>query len=139
MARPGLPGQLPEMAGGIEATIRVEGLNQLVRTMRKAGIDMADLKEANKAAGTIVATRGRGVAPRLTGKLAASIRPSKTARKAVVRAGGSNIRYARFQEFGSSKNTAKHYLYGSAEYTQPQWLPQYEIEMSRIIARINGG
>jgi len=126
------------MAGGIEATIRVQGLNDLVKTMRKAGIDMSDLKEANKAAGTIVATRGKSVAPRLTGKLAASIRPSKTARKAVVRAGGSTLRYAKFQEFGSSKNTAKHYLYGSAEYTQPEWLPQYELEMSRIIARIKG-
>jgi len=88
MALPGLPGQLPEMAGGIEAKVQVKGINDLVRTMRKAGIDMADLKEANKAAGTIVATRGKSVVPRLTGKLAASIRPSKTARKAVVRAGG---------------------------------------------------
>ena len=126
------------MAGGIEATVNVPGLRQLVTTMRKAGIDMADLKEANKAAGTIVATRGKGVAPRLTGKLAASIRPSKTARKAVVRAGGSNIRYARFQEFGSRKNRATHYLYGSAEWTQPQWVPEYERELSRIVARIKG-
>jgi HK97 gp10 family phage protein len=127
------------MAGGIEATIRVQGLNDLVRTMRKAGVDMADLKQANKAAGSIVATRGKAVAPRLTGKLAASIRPSKTARKAVVRAGGSTLRYARFQEFGTVKNRAHHYLWGSAEYTQPEWLPQYELEMTRIIARIKGG
>jgi HK97 gp10 family phage protein len=127
------------MAGGIEARVNVPGLRQLVTTMRKAGIDMADLKEANRAAGTIVATRGKAVVPRgATGRLAASIRPSKTARKAVVRAGGSGIRYARFQEFGSSKNRAHHYLYGSAFQTQPQWVPEYERELSRIVARIKG-
>jgi HK97 gp10 family phage protein len=126
------------MAGGIEATVNVPGLKDLVRLMRKAGVDMADLKEANKAAGSIVATRGKSVAPRMTGKLAASIRPSKTARKAVVRAGGSGIRYARFQEFGTRKNSAKHYLYGSAEWTQPQWVPKYEHDLSVIMSRIRG-
>lgn len=126
------------MSGGIDTTIRVRGLAQLVRTMRKAGIDMADLKEANREAGQIVATAGKGVAPRRTGALAASIRPAKTARKAVVRAGGARLRYARFQEFGTSKNRAHHYLYGSAFRTQPTWVPEYERELSRIMARIKG-
>lgn len=126
------------MAGGIEATVNVPGLRQLVTTMRRAGVDMADLKEANRAAGEIVSVGGRQAAPRRTGALAASIRPSKTARKAVVRAGGYGIRYARFQEFGSRKNRATHYLYGSAWRTQPQWVPEYERELSRIVARIQG-
>lgn len=126
------------MAGEIEATVNVPGLAKLVRTMRKAGIDMSDLKAANQAAGSIVSAGGRQSAPRRTGALAASIRPSKTARKAVVRAGGGRIRYARFQEFGSSKNEATHFLYGSAERTQPEWVPEYERELSRIMARIQG-
>lgn len=128
----------PEMAGAVDVKVNVPGLRQLVTTMRKAGIDMADLKSANQAAGGIVASAGRQVAPNATGALARSIRPSKTARKAVVRAGGGKIRYARFQEFGSRKNRATHYLYGSAWRTQPQWVPEYERELSRIVARIHG-
>lgn len=124
------------MAEGMR--LEVKGLNKLVSSMRKAGIDLADMKAANKAAGEIVATAGRTVSPRLTGKLASSIRPANQARRARVVAGGGGIRYARFQEFGSSKNVAQHYLYGSAERTQPTWSAEYAREMSRILARIQG-
>lgn len=106
--------------------------------MRKAGVDIQDLKDANKRAGTIVATAGKAAVPSLTGTLGTSIRPGTAARKAVVRAGGGRIRYARFQEFGSSKNSAKHYLYGSAERTQPEWLAAYEQELIVIIGKVSG-
>jgi HK97 gp10 family phage protein len=118
--------------------LEVEGLNKLVSTMRKAGIDMSDMKQANKKAGTIVANAGRDVAPRRTGRLAASIKPANQARRARVRAGGGGIRYARFQEFGSSKNEARHYLYGSAAKTRDEWLPAYEWELNIILSRIQG-
>jgi hypothetical protein len=106
--------------------------------MRKAGLDLKDMKQANKKAGTIVANAGRQVAPRDTGRLAASIKPAQQARRAVVRAGGGGVRHARFQEFGTKKNRATHYLYGSAAKTQPEWLAAYEWEMSIILARIQG-
>jgi ribosomal protein S12 methylthiotransferase accessory factor YcaO len=121
-----------------DAKVEIKGINQLVRTMRKAGVDIQDLKKANKAAGVIVATAGKAVVPRLTGALGSSIRPGQAARKAVVRAGGARIRYARFQEFGSSKNAAQHYLYGSAERTQPEWLAAYEWDLAGIIGKIQG-
>jgi HK97 gp10 family phage protein len=118
--------------------LEVQGINRLVSTMRKAGIDLADMKEANRKAGEIVATEGKRAAPRQTGRLAASIRPAKQARKAVVRAGGGGIRYARFQEFGSKKNAAQHYLYGSAARTRPQWEAAFERDLAKIIASIQG-
>jgi HK97 gp10 family phage protein len=126
------------MADGGGMRLEVEGLNRLVSTMRKAGIDLADMKEANRAAGEIVATAGRQVAPRQTGRLAASIRPAKQARRAVVRAGGGGVRYARFQEFGTRKNRATHFLYGSAARTQPVWLAAFERDLAKIIASIQG-
>jgi hypothetical protein len=101
-------------------------------------VDVQDLKDANRAAGTIVAKAGQTVAPRLTGALASSIRPMSQARKAVVKAGGAGIRYARFQEFGSRKNRATHYLYGSAERTKSEWLAAYERDLERAIAKIKG-
>ena len=120
------------------ARLEIAGLGRLVSTMRKAGIDLGDMKEANKQAGTIVSTAARQVAPRQTGKLAASIRPAQQARRAVIRAGGGGIRSARFQEFGSRKNAATHYLYGSAAKTQPQWADAYWRDLEKIIAKIQG-
>lgn len=122
----------------IDAKVEIRGLNELVRTMRKAGVDIQDLKTANTKAGKIVATAGKSAVHHKTGALGTSIRPGKAARKAVVRAGGGRIRYARFQEFGTSKNPATHYLYGSAERTQSEWLNEYEMDLSRIMARIRG-
>lgn len=124
------------MADGMR--LEVEGLGKLVSTMRKAGIDMSDLKQANKKAGTIVANAGRAVAPRRTGRLAASIKPANQARRARIRAGGGGVRHARFQEFGTRKNRATHYLYGSAAKTRGEWLPAYEWELNIILSRIQG-
>lgn len=123
------------MAG---AKIEVRGLGQLVSTMRRAGVSLDDMKDANRRAGEIVSVAGRQAAPKQTGRLAGSIRPARQARKAVVRAGGGGIRYARFQEFGSSKNPARRYLYGSAERTQPQWTAAYYDDLEKIISRITG-
>lgn len=120
------------------ARIEVRGLGRLVSTMRRAGVGIEDMKEANRRAGEIVAVAGRQASPRLTGRLASSIRPARQARKAVVRAGGSGIRYARFQEFGSAKNPARRYLYGSAERTQPQWTAAYFADLEKIIGKITG-
>src|SRR4051812_42811682 len=108
------------------AVVEIKGLGRLVSTMRKAGLDVTELKRANTRAGEIVATRGRQVAPQATGRLSSSIRPARQARRARVVAGGGGIRYARYQEFGTRKNPARHYLYGSAEQTQPQWLAAYQ-------------
>jgi hypothetical protein len=120
------------------ARVEVHGLARLVSTMRRAGVDLADMKQANARAGEIVAVAGRQAVPRRTGALGATIRPANQARKAVVRAGGSGLRYARFAEFGSKKIRAYHYLYGSAVRTQPQWVDAYEADLARIIATIKG-
>lgn len=125
------------MADG--ARVEVRGLSKLVSTMRRAGVGLEDMKEANRKAGEIVAVAGRQAAPRgATGKLASSIRSARQARKAVVRAGGSGIRYARFQEFGSAKNPARRYLYGSAQRTQPEWSAAYWHDLEKIIGKITG-
>lgn len=121
-----------------DVTVEIRGLAELIRTMRKAGVDIQDLKTANTKAGDIVATAGKTAVPNNTGALGRSIRPGKAARKAVVRAGGARIRYARFQEFGSKKNRATHYLYGSAQRTKPEWMAEYELDLARIMGKIRG-
>ena len=46
------------MAAG--ATVQVEGLDNLVRTLRKAGADIDELKDASQKAGATVIGRGHG-------------------------------------------------------------------------------
>jgi hypothetical protein len=75
------------------AGVTVEGAAQLARTLAAAARDLEDLTTTNQriAAGIAAAANP----PRLTGALAASIRPSATATAAVV---DVSVRYAGFVE-----------------------------------------
>ena len=63
--------------GDIGFELKVVGLNELVRTMKKAGLDITDLKAAHARAGEIVAHEAAAIAPRRSGRLAGSIRAAK--------------------------------------------------------------
>ena len=65
------------MAG---AAVQVEGLDNLVRTLRKAGADLNELKDASKEAGDTITGAATGRAPRRTGRLAGSMRASRLAK-----------------------------------------------------------
>lgn len=75
------------------AAVSVKGADTFARTLRDAGRDLADLTATNSriAAGIVTAANP----PRLTGALAASIRPSATSTDAVV---DVSVRYAGFVE-----------------------------------------
>jgi HK97 gp10 family phage protein len=123
--------------GGIQIKAEVKGLNQLVRSMNKAGIDLTELKDANKAAGEIVARRGQTNAPTRTGALRRSVKAARQARRAQVKAGGGRVRYARYVEFGG-RGRAQPFLYPAAAQTKPQWLKAYEADLTKIINSIHG-
>ncbi len=118
--------------------IVVEGAARLASTLRRAGLDMADLKSSNQRAGQVVGDEGRVRAPRRTGRLAGSIRSARQASGVVVRAGGSGIRHARFAEFGSSKIRAYHYLYGAVDAKQDEVLEIYWDGVNEALARVQG-
>jgi HK97 gp10 family phage protein len=119
-------------------TIKVEGAARLASTLRRAGLDMADLKESNNRAGQVVGDEGRARSPHRTGRLAGSIRSARQASGVVVRAGGSGIRYARFAEFGSSKIRAHHYLYGAADAKSEEVLEIYWDGVEKALAKVQG-
>lgn len=73
------------MAG---AQVTVEGARQLRATLRRAGRDMQDLKDAHAQVSTYVANAAKGRTPRVTGTLAGSIRGNRAATSAVIKAGG---------------------------------------------------
>lgn len=81
-------------------SVRVQGLNQLVRSLQKAGVEVDDLKGAFSKMSRLGADYAAGFAPKRTGKMAARIRGNKAKNKAVVMAGGATTPYAGVNNYG---------------------------------------
>jgi hypothetical protein len=83
-----------------DGAVRVEGLADLRRDLRKMQpAALKEIRDVLKHSAEIVAVEARARAPRLTGKLAASIRPGTAGNSAVVR---SRLPYAVVHEFGGT-------------------------------------
>lgn len=67
-----------------QPVIRVEGARELRAAMRKAGVSVQDLKDANRQVGELVVAGSRPLAPRRTGRLAAAERAARAVAKASV-------------------------------------------------------
>lgn len=120
--------------------VRVEGARQLRASLKKAGQDLENLKIAH----ALVANRVSGVAgqmaPKRTGRLAASVRGSGTNTAAVVRAGFASVPYAGPIHWGwPARNIkAQPFLSEAATETQSAWLPIYEQAVEAAIQQVKG-
>lgn len=121
-------------------TVRIEGARELRRTLKRAGISIEDLKDANAAAGSIVVAAGRTTAPRRSGRLAGSIRASRAAASATIRAGGASTPYAGPIHWGWPAHgiTAQPWLSQAATATEQQWLAAYEQGVEKVLSTIKG-
>src|SRR6187399_1259777 len=123
------------MAGGGDVTVRVLGANRLARTLKKAGADVADMKDASERVGAIVAREAKVRAPKRSGTLAGSIRPSRRQRGVQIRTG--SFRYAWVQEYGSAKRNIrpKRYMMGALESKRDEAVAAYFSEMEKIMGK----
>jgi hypothetical protein len=81
--------------------VKVVGLNEAVRALRAIGVPSAEIGAASQEAGEIVAGAGRTLVPVRSGRLRATIKARKVARKVVVSAGNnSSVPYANPIHFG---------------------------------------
>lgn len=119
---------------------RVEGAKELKASMTAAGVKLSDLSAVNKRTADKVAQASRSSAPRRTGALAASTRPSGTRAAAVVRAGSAAIRYGPPIHFGwPDRNIAPQpWIYATAQATESEWQGYYEAEVDKILDTIHG-
>jgi hypothetical protein len=85
------------------ASIRVDGLQQVVRARLAIGLDVDDLKDAFSDIAREGAQLASRAAPRLTGTLAADIRGNRARSKAVVAAGRVSVPYAGPINYGWAK------------------------------------
>jgi hypothetical protein len=120
--------------------VEVVGRDQLVKTMKAAGVDIKDLNRANLAAAEIVAPAAAARAPSRTGRLAASGRPAGTRREAIVRFGGSAVRYGPPIHFGWPGHNIKPnpFAFEAAQSTEPQWTGVYESAIDSILEQVKG-
>jgi hypothetical protein len=118
--------------------IEVVGARRLRATMKRAGIDLQELKTAHREAADIVVHNTR--APAVSGRLAATVRPGATKTMAIVRAGYASVPYAGPIHWGWPRRNirAQPFLSEAATSSEPTWLQAYEREIDDIINRIEG-
>lgn len=118
----------------------LKGAARLRRTLRQAGDDLEDMKDANTRAAKIVEEGAIGLVPVLTGDLARSIRSSGTKTAGVVRAGSKALPYAGVIHWGWPAHgiTANPFAADAAKLTEPTWGRIYEEAVDKALARIKG-
>lgn len=115
--------------------IRVEGADELRKALRKLERDTANLKDAHKAAATVVSTAAKTAAPRRSGRLAGSIRAAGQARQGVVRAGFARIPYAGVIHFGWAGHNIEPqpFLYDALDDRAAEVVETYETQVNKML------
>jgi len=120
--------------------VQVEGARQLRATLKKAGLDVQDLKDAHRKVAEQVAHDALPDTPRRSGDLARSLRPAGTQTAAIVRAGRKAVPYAAAIHWGSPRQHIKPqpWIYNAAQRTQNTWTGTYLAALETIIDAIEG-
>lgn len=122
----------------MDAFVTVDGLGQLRRQLRRLEVDTADLKAANAAVAATVASAAAARAPRLTGRLAASVRGNRAVGRAQVKAGSAATAYAGPIHYGWPARgiEARPFVIDAAEATEATWLPVYQAALERVVDQL---
>lgn len=119
------------------AGVRITGLNQTLRALKKLGVEANDLKDAMFRIGNKVVGDAKRLTPVRTGALQGSIRASKAQRTAVIRGGSARVPYASFVEFGSVHNTAEQMVKDAITSNETYAATALDREMQSLINKYN--
>ena len=118
------------------ASIKVENLSRLVSALRKFGDQGAPerLGVIHRVLAEAVADKARSKAPRLTGRLAGSIRATASPSRADIRAGGAGVKYAMPIHWGwPKKNIRKQpFLFDALREMRPEIERAYQDGMIQL-------
>lgn len=122
------------------AQLKVEGFPRLIATLRKAEVDLDELKDATGAAATIVLTAAQQRAPHRSGALAGSGTKNRARRRAVIQFGSGSVPYAGPIHWGWPRRhiAAQPFASRAAQETEPVWVTAYLVEIFRICENIKG-
>lgn len=122
----------------MENAVRIMGLRKLDRELRRLGAEIPkQLREVSKDAAELVASEARSVAPQRSGRLAASVRASGTARGGVVRAGLARVPYAGVIHFGWPRHhiAPQPFLYEALDRRREEVIRRFEQDVAALIER----
>lgn len=109
-------------------SVRIEGLNKMVRDLQALGLELDDLKDAFAGVAADGARLAAAFAPRRSGALAASVRGNRAKSKAVVAAGKARVPYAAVINYGWRKRRigASRFMQRADEAMQPRALAELD-------------
>lgn len=116
-------------------TVTVTGARELRAALKRAGVSLQDLKDANAAVGKFIAERSRPRAPRRTGALANAAKASKAAGRArvlVTKVYAGPIHWG----WQAHHIEPQPWVQLTAQDTQGQWLHEYQDALDNIIRTI---
>lgn len=127
-------------AGNGDAGVRIEGLDVLVRTLKRAGDDLSDLKDAHAKAGQTVAAAAAASAPRRSGALASSVRAARQAKRARVLVGNARVRYSGPVHWGWPARgiAANPFVSEAAQATESRWTKDYVDDVQHALDKVKG-
>lgn len=119
------------------SSVKISGLNETVRSLKKYGVEVQDLKAAFSRIGNVVVAEAKTIVPTLSGRLSATIRASKTQNKSEIRAGSAGVPYAGVQHYGGYNGiTGTFYLTKAIENKQGEVIDMMENELNSLARRL---
>lgn len=115
--------------------VKVTGDREVAAAFRKLGYKSSDLSEVFGRIASVVAADARSLAPKVSGRLAASIKPARYKTRAVISAGSSAVPYSGVQEYGwPGRNIRPQpFMRPAADSKADSSAEQIAAEMQRLI------
>lgn len=120
-----------------EPNVTVVGADRLAMTMRAAAHDLADMSTSNRAVGEVVRARAASLAPKVTGRLAGSVRPSYDGGEVVI---ASGLVYAPPINYGwpAHNIVAQPFMVNAVEDSRTAVVARYSSDVGQAIKQIKG-
>ena len=106
-----------------DKALYIVGQKRFLQTMRKAGADLAELKEVNASAAR-----------------AGSVRAGATQKAGVIRAGSKAVRYAGVVNYGWPARGIRPRLFANdgVASTEGEWAKLYETYVKKVMSQVKG-
>lgn len=120
------------------SSVKITGVNRLVRNLQAAGVDVGDLKDVFADVARMGARTASHLAPRgESGRLAADIRGNRAKNKAVITAGRKSVPYAGPINYGWPKRNIKAsmFMQRADRAVAPFALRRLNLGLDRVITK----
>ena len=117
-------------------TVTIEGLNQTVRTVKKLGVEAADLKDAFSRIGSRATSKVKSATPVGTGRLKATVKQSRRQNSVYISAGSKRAYYGPFVHWGTHTIKGNPWMTRVANAEAPHALDELQKELDQIIRQL---